>query len=117
MLIKLMWSVISIRSSAGVLPARNAHLPVNLRRRKIGMAEQLLNFAQVFTLAHEILGEGVPQRMRRHVAPDASRPGGLFEDEPDALTRELLTAMVEEQHGGGTGARPPGGGGGAVLAP
>lgn len=49
---------------------------IDLRRRYIGVAEHLLNGADIGVVLYQMRGECVPQRMRRNVLQSAF--GGVF---------------------------------------
>ena len=71
-------------------------LLVDLRGGDRGVAEQLLHRAQVRTVGEHVLGERMAQRVRRQIV-GAKLRGVAFEDQPKALARQALPAMVEKQ--------------------
>ena len=54
------------------------HAGVDLRRGKAGMAEQLLNGAQVSATGQKMRGEGMSERMRRGVFREAESAAELL---------------------------------------
>ena len=60
------------------------------------MAHQLLHVAQRRAAAQHVRGEGVAQRVRRHVV-DAGFAGVVLEHQPDALAGQPLAAAVDEE--------------------
>src|SRR5260221_52010 len=76
------------------------HMGIDLRRRDIGVAEHLLDAAQIGAVVEEMAGEGVAQHMRRD-APgiDAGEDGEVLEELAAAPPREmaLRTARWKEE--------------------
>ena len=65
------------------------HVGVDLRRRDVGMAEQILNDAQVRAILQQMTGEGVAKHVRAHARGRNSRCCG----DSLEITREGLTLM------------------------
>ena len=70
---------------------------VDLRRRDVGMAEQLLHGAQIGAALEQMAGEGVTEHMRR----DARRLDPRFQSErlellAEALPRQMLSTRRGE---------------------
>src|SRR6266446_10587236 len=76
------------------------HMGIDLRRRDIGVAEHLLDAAQIGAVVEEMAGEGVAQHVRRD-APgiDAGEDGEVLEELAAAPPREmaLRTARWKEE--------------------
>ena len=68
--------------------AFSVHLSVNLRGAKTGVAQKLLNRAQVTTRAKQMGGEGMAQSVRRGTVRQAQQG-------PQALHRELHGARPQ----------------------
>ena len=57
---------------------------VNLRGGDIGVAEHLLNDAQIGAVAQQMRGETVPQQMRVNIFFESGMSRNCFHDLPDA---------------------------------
>jgi len=62
---------------------------IHLRGRNICVTEDRLHRTQVRSILHHVRGAGVPQHMRRRVAPG---PGGRTHHLPQALPGKLAPA-------------------------
>ena len=60
---------------------------INLRRRNIGVAEHLLNDAQVRAVAQQVRREAVPEQMRINVFFQARAARFFLNDLPDPRSR------------------------------
>ena len=69
---------------------------VNLGGGHVGVAEQLLDDAQVCAVAQQMRGEGVPQEMGVDVYLEAGVQGDALEDLPDADGGQFRAAHGEE---------------------
>ena len=72
---------------------------VDLRRADVGVAEHLLEGAQVAPAGEEVRGERVAQRVRAHPVLQAGRAGMPADDLVQALTGQPVTAEVHEHPG------------------
>src|SRR5690242_3777132 len=79
---------------AGVL---RADLRVDLGRRDVRVAEELLHLAQAGAGAEHMRREAVAQSVRRHAPGKAGIAGVALEDEPEALAGQPLAAPVDEE--------------------
>src|SRR3954447_25081592 len=80
-----------------VLQALGEELRVELRRRHVRVPEHLLQRAEVAASRQQVGREGVAQRVRAHLA---RQPGGgrvALDDLVEALAREAVAAVVDEQ--------------------
>ena len=57
---------------------------VDLRRRDVGVAEQLLDDAQVRAVAEQMCGEGMAQEVGVDLCLDPGEAGSILHDLPDA---------------------------------
>src|SRR5215211_7063994 len=88
------------RSQPGGLYTR-----VHLRRGHAGVAEKLLDRAQVGAALEEVGGEGMAQRVRRHGCGQAGPPRPRLEPPSHVGGGEPPSRLRQEE--GGLGARPP----------
>ena len=66
------------------------HMGVDLRRRDVGVAEQILNDAQVRAVLQQMTGEGVAKDVRAHARGGNSRRGGdALEIACESLARQV----------------------------
>ena len=70
---------------------------VDLRRRDVGVAEHLLQRAQVAAAGEQMRRERVAQRVRAHPALQAGAARVALDDLVEALAREAAAAVVDEQ--------------------
>src|SRR6476646_11043485 len=93
-----------LRSGPGVgLEVRLAHVigghvRVHLGRLDAGVAEHLLDAAQVAAALEQVGGERVPQRVRRDVLGDPGLAGVLADELEHRLAGDALAAVVEEKN-------------------
>src|SRR5947209_10760993 len=80
---------------------------INLRRRNIGMAEQLLDDAQIRAVLQQVAGKGVAQNVRADAPPGKTgRRRGRFEVACKSLAREVSAfAVGREEPGRARGVR------------
>ena len=69
---------------------------VDLRRRDAGVAEHLLDGAEVRAAFEEVRREGVAQRVGVDVLLDAGESGVFLYQAPDVDARKRLAAAAEE---------------------
>ena len=69
---------------------------VDLGGGNVGVAEELLDDAEVGTMAKQVAGEGVSQDVRVDVLLDAGSAGNVFDDLPDATARHGVAIAGEE---------------------
>src|SRR5687767_7473935 len=90
-------------SRAGmILPVNGPEiLPIDVRvelsRRDVGVAQHLLDGAQIGAPLQQVRGERMPQRMRRYVLRDAGPLDVLAKDLPRTHAGERLAARVQKQ--------------------
>lgn len=72
-----------------VLELRLVHMGVDLRRRHVGMAQQLLNDAQIRPARQQVRCETVSQRVGRKTLFDPGQLRVLPHDPPDVAAIEL----------------------------
>ena len=72
---------------------------VDLSRRDVGMAEHDLDGSQVRTMFEEVTRKGMSQRVGIDLFPDARCQAEALDDLPETLSREGLSARIEEQVG------------------
>src|SRR6478735_12409816 len=84
-----------VRLLEGRPQAGGRDVGVALRRGQAGVAEDLLDAAQVRTTLEEVGRGGVAQRVRRHVV-DAREGGGLVDDRARLALVEAAPAQAEE---------------------
>src|SRR6266540_2736383 len=79
-------------------PAAVGHVGVELGGREIGMAEHLLDAAQVGSAFEQVRGEGVPEQVRMH-APglEPGFRGEPAQDEERARAREWPSLGIEKE--------------------
>ena len=70
---------------------------VDLGRRDVGVAEHLLDRAQVAAAGEQVGGEAVAERVRAHPVAEADRLGAALDDLVEALAGQRAAALVEEQ--------------------
>src|SRR5262245_4744153 len=86
------------RSSAGVGAGVGLEqmlaidLGIALRGREAGMAQQLLDGAEIGAGAQQMRGEGMPERMRRRRIGQAESDAGACDPELDDARRKLASA-------------------------
>src|SRR5918994_3188035 len=73
------------------------HMGVDLRRRNVGVAEQLLHRAEIRAVLQEMAGKGVADHMRRYFRGGDAGAGG----ERLELTREHLARQMPALPSGG----------------
>src|SRR5436305_1606095 len=73
------------------------HLGVNLGRRDVRVAEQLLDRPQVGVVPEQSNGKRVTERLWCHVGTQTRLARDLLEDEPEALPREAVASPIDEQ--------------------
>src|SRR5215472_3894076 len=77
-----------MRRAIGLDQALGVHFGVDLRGRQRGVAEQLLDRAQVAAARQQMRGEGVPQRMRRRRLGQPQGPAQPGHGELDEARRQ-----------------------------
>ena len=70
---------------------------VELGGGDVGVAEHLLQRAQVAAAREQVRGERVAQRVRAHLAREPRRRGVALDDLVEALARQAAAAVVDEQ--------------------
>ena len=66
------------------------HMGIDLRRRDVGVAEQILNDAQVRAVLQQMTGEGVAKDVRAHPRRrDSRRRGDALEIARESLARQV----------------------------
>jgi hypothetical protein len=76
------------------------YVGVELRRREIGVAEHLLDGAQIGAAFEQVRREGVPQEVRMDAFGfETCLPGEAAEDQEDARAGQRAAAGVEKQLG------------------
>src|SRR5919199_5031184 len=81
-------------------PAAIRHVRVQLRRRQVGVAEHLLDGAEVGAALEQMGRERVAQQVRMDPrGVEAGLRGETAEDEEGARTRQRAAAGVEEELG------------------
>src|SRR3954471_23564912 len=78
-----------VRGVIDVAQALGGEVRVDLRRGDVGVAEHLLDRAQVAAAREQVRGEGVAQRVRAHLAVEPDRLGVALDDLVEALPRQL----------------------------
>src|SRR3954454_614068 len=86
-----------VRLEVDVLQAVTRQVRVQLGRRHVGVAEHLLNRAQVAAAGQQVGGEGVAQGVRAHAVGQAGARRVPADDLVEALARQLPAAEVHEQ--------------------
>lgn len=84
-------------AAVGVGQRRAVDRGVDLRRGDVGMAEHLLDRAQVRAAFQQVRREGVAQQVRLHRHRDAGAAGGLLHPEPESLPGDRHPARAEEE--------------------
>ena len=79
------------------------HMRIDLGRADAGVAQQLLDNAQVGAVLQQMRREAVPQHMRRDVAGDAGAAYALFDAQPEGYRRKWRPAAGQKDTGGGPG--------------
>ena len=69
------------------------HMRINLRGADAGMAEQLLDNAQVRAMFQQVRREAVAQHMRCHRAANARPAHSLLNAQPECYRREWRAAF------------------------
>src|SRR3954452_10104092 len=88
-----------MRVEVDVSQALGAEVRVDLRRGDVGMAEHLLQRAQVAAAGEQVRGEGVAQRVRAHLVGEAGGTRVALDYLVEALAGQPSAAMVDEQVG------------------
>ena len=74
------------------------HMGIDLRRGDVGVAQQLLNCAQIGAAFQQVAGEGVTKDVRRDAGGiEPSGNGKRLQLLPEALAGEMLTSVGGEQ--------------------
>ncbi len=73
------------------------HMGINFCGAYVGMAEQHLHGAQVSAALEQVRGKGMPERMRRNGAADASLKRIFFNHFPHVLARQGAARSVDEK--------------------
>ena len=77
---------------------------VNLGRRDVGVAEHLLDDAQISAIAEQMRGKTVSQKMRVNIRFQAGFSGVFFHNLPDAHRRHFGSAGGKENFVAGAAA-------------
>src|SRR5215210_3229769 len=81
----------------GLLELLAREVGVELGGGEIGVAEHLLDRAQIAAAGKQMRREGVPQRVRAHPVAESRRLRVAKDDLVEALPGERATAEVDEQ--------------------
>src|SRR3954451_24885453 len=86
-----------VRVEVDVLQPVGRQVRVELRGGDVGVAEHLLEAAQVAAPGEQMGGKAVAQRMRAHALGEAGARGVALDDLVGALAGEAGAALVDEQ--------------------
>jgi hypothetical protein len=87
----------SAHASQRLADVFSVDLSVDLRSGDVGVAEELLDHADVHAAAQHVRREAVTQRVRRHSPEDARLVRITLEYQPETLAGQALAAAVHEQ--------------------
>src|SRR5205823_5032644 len=93
-----------VRAEVRVLDPVAGEVRIELGSRDVGVAQHLLDRAQVAAAGQEMRGEAVAQRVGAHLLVQANLLGVTLDDLVEALARQRAAAEVDEQLGLRTGA-------------
>src|SRR5262249_57385633 len=79
-----------------LLQALRRHMCVDLRRRQIAMAEQLLHAADVGAAVEQVRGEAVPQAVRARARVEAGQRQIFLQEPADATHGQPGAVLVQE---------------------
>ena len=80
-----------------LLHAGTGNMRIDLCGRQIAVPQQHLHNAQISAVIEQMGREGVPQRMRRHLAGDLSHFRITLDDVPERLASHAVTTTRGEQ--------------------
>src|SRR5271154_2438551 len=86
-----------VRAEVDVLEPVGREVGVDLGGGEIGVAEHLLQRAQIASAGEQVGGEGVSERVRAHPLLEPGAAGMRLDDLVEALARQPAAAEIEEQ--------------------